>query len=707
MDNKRFSLAFDLLANTSQSIFLTGKAGTGKTTFLKYVNEHVYKNKIITASTGIAAINAGGVTIHSLLQLPPETFIPDYEGKKKLDHHLKLHETKIELLRKMELMIIDEISMVRADLLDAVDYTLKRYRNNSKPFGGVQMLFIGDLFQLPPIVSQQEWAKLKDYYHSSLFFDALVLRELPLVSIELDKVYRQQDPVFVELLNRVRNNCVRQTDLDTLNQRYDPYLSDEIGTDAVILTTHNQQADTINKEKLESIDSEPKIYQAVIRGEFNENAYPADFELALKENAQVMFIKNEVGELKRYYNGKIGRISSLDDDMVCVECANGELIELEKVIWRNVRYQLNKDTEEIEEQELGIFAQFPIRLAWAVTIHKSQGLTFDRIVIDAAKAFAEGQVYVALSRCTSLEGITLKSKLSYGAIRTSSAALEFQHLLQNEEEIEKILNTNKPIYIGNQLKKQFNIDPIIEILRNWINLTSEKKIPNKEDKISIICNAQDKALELQNVADRFIKQIDAILNYNDLNILRDRVGKASEYFFKEAFLNIIQPLHEYVLSIENMSKVKKYLDESRNYLKNLKSLIFKFTEIYYGNENLTKHIVFPSFTLPEPKKEKQVEKEKTNQITLKLVKQGKSVSKIAQERNLTESTIQSHILDFTRTGEIIPSEIIAKRKVDFLTKELKPYTNNKSLTELKNLLPEEYSFFEIRIVLDYLRLTNN
>ena len=704
MDNKRFSLAFDLIANTSQSVFLTGKAGTGKTTFLRYINEHVYKNKIITASTGIAAINAGGVTIHSLLQLPPETFMPNYEGKKKLDHHLKLHDKKIELLKALELMIIDEVSMVRADLIDAIDYTLKRYRNNSKPFGGVQMLFIGDLFQLPPIVSHQEWENLKMFYPSSLFFDALILREHPIVPIELNKVYRQEDPIFVELLNKVRNNCVNQYDLDMINKRYDADILEEAREeDAIVLTTHNNQAEKINNEELEKLSGEFRKYNAFIQGEFNENAYPADYQLQLKENAQVMFIKNEVGELKRYYNGKIGRIVGLDDEMICVQCANGEIIELEKVTWRNVKYELNKETEEIEEKELGAFAQFPIRLAWAVTIHKSQGLTFEHVVIDAAKAFAEGQVYVALSRCTTLEGITLKSKLSYSAIKTSKSALQFQQLLQSEDEIKSIINTYKPLYIESQLKKQFDWELPIQVIREWIKLASDKKIPKREEIVSMLMDIQDKALALQIVAEKFNKQIDSILAYKDDEILKDRVVKASLYFYSESFTNILLPLEEYLAELQNMSKVKKYKETAQSYLKTLKSFVFKLTEIYYGNQCLTEGAEYPTYEIKNVPLEEKETKDSSKEITFKLVKQGKSIEKIVSERNLVESTIQSHILPYTATGEILPSEIIEKPKVDFLKEKLKPHLNL-TLTEVKNLMPEEYSYFEIKVVLNYLSL---
>jgi len=460
-----------------------------------------------------------------------------------------------------------------------------------------------------------------------------------------------------------------------------------------------------SKEELNKLSGDIKKYHATIKGEFNENAYPADFELILKENAQVMFIKNEVGELKRYYNGKIGKIIGLDDDMICVECAHGEMIELEKVTWNNIKYQLNKETEEIEEIELGSFSQFPIRLAWAVTIHKSQGLTFDNIVIDASKAFAEGQVYVALSRCTSLEGISLKSQLSHSAIKTSRAALEFQQLLQSEEQIETVIKTHKPQYIQDQLTKQFEWNLPIQTMREWIQLTQEKKTPKQEEAVKLLIIVQDKFLELKVVSEKFIKQIEAILQYNDENILKDRVSKASLYFYTESYSHIILPLQDYLSSINSMSKILKYKEESQSYFRTIKTFILRLTKIYYGNECLTENTRFPEFNIPEQEENVQeYKKEKTNETTLKLVKQGKSISKICAERNLAPSTIEKHILDFTATGKILPNEIIEKPKVDFLKEALRPYLNKKSLSEIKLLVPEEYSYFEIKVVLDYLSL---
>ena len=424
--NEIFTLAADIVRNTSQSVFLTGKAGTGKTTFLHYIRNHVDKNVIVAAPTGVVAINAGGVTLHSLFQLPFEPFIPNFEGKKKLDYHFKLRKSKIDMFRELDLLIIDEVSMLRADMLDAIDNTLRRFRNSSQPFGGVQLLLIGDMFQLPPVVQQQEWEELKHYYPTPFFFHAQALENnLPLY-IELKTIYRQSDQRFIDILNNIRNNRATKTDLDTLNARYNPTFKLPKDDRYVVLCTHNYKADKINAEELAALESERISFEGKVQGDFAENSYPTDFSLTLKVGAQIMFIRNDSGENRRYYNGKLATVSYLSEEKIFVQFEDGSELELEKETWRNVRYSLNADSGDIEEEELGAFIQYPIRLAWAITIHKSQGLTFDRVVIDAGQAFAGGQVYVALSRCTSLDGIVLYSRITPQSIHTDESAIAFR-----------------------------------------------------------------------------------------------------------------------------------------------------------------------------------------------------------------------------------------------------------------------------------------
>ncbi len=417
--NEIFDLAFRFITETQESIFLTGKAGTGKTTFLKYLREHSSKNMIVAAPTGVAAINAGGVTLHSLFQLPLHPFLPTENNKQELLSKIRYQKQRIQLLRKMELLVIDEISMVRCDVLDAIDAILRSVRRNHQaPFGGVQILFIGDLFQLPPVARREEWDNLLgNYYASPFFFDSKAVKEQTPLLIELTKIYRQKEQSFVDLLNKVRNNYMDKDDFEELNNRFIPGFQPTAEQKFITLTSHNAQADTINQVKLQKLQASSFTYQARIEGDFPENVYPAEPELLLKEGTQVMFIKNDI-VTKKYFNGKIGVVTSLSKDKIIVTC-DGEAIEVAEETWENVKYTLNRSDEKLEQQVQGRFFQYPLRLAWAITIHKSQGLTFDHVMIDAASSFSSGQVYVALSRCTSLNGIVLLSKIPSTAIHSN------------------------------------------------------------------------------------------------------------------------------------------------------------------------------------------------------------------------------------------------------------------------------------------------
>jgi ATP-dependent exoDNAse (exonuclease V) alpha subunit len=413
--NDIFDLAYRFITETQESIFLTGKAGTGKTTFLKYLKDNSSKNMIVAAPTGVAAINAGGVTLHSLFQLPFHPFLPTENSRTQLLQGIRFQKQRIQLLRKMELLVIDEISMVRCDVMDAIDSILKHVRRNySAPFGGVQILFIGDLYQLPPVAKPNEWELLNNYYNSPFFFDSLAVKEQTPLLIELNKIYRQKEESFVELLNKVRNNQMSKEDYEQLNSRY--IHSFQPGTEEkyITLTSHNNQSDNINQVKLQKLGTPAYTFAAKIEGDFPDNIYPAEASLVLKEGAQVMFIKNDVAE-KRYFNGKIGVISKLANDSVTVNCDGQDIIVGEEV-WENTKYTLNSSTEQLEQKVMGKFFQYPLRLAWAITIHKSHGLTFDKIMIDAASSFSSGQVYVALSRCTSIDGIVLLSKIPPAAV---------------------------------------------------------------------------------------------------------------------------------------------------------------------------------------------------------------------------------------------------------------------------------------------------
>lgn len=711
--NKIFELATDIVRHTSQSVFLTGKAGTGKTTFLHHIRKTSDKNIIIAAPTGVAAINAGGVTLHSLLQLPFEPFIPNYEGKKKLDYHFKLRKSKIEMLRELNLLIIDEVSMLRADMLDAIDYLLRRYRNIQRPFGGVQILFIGDMFQLPPVVQTAEWEQLKHYYPSPFFFHAQALESYPLLYIELKTIYRQQDQQFINILNNVRNDCATTQDLQRLNERYNPNFRLTGENSYIILCTHNYKAERINNEELVRLPGKEYIYKGLIKGDFTENALPTEHDLVLKEGAQIMFVKNDMGENRRYYNGKLARVKRLKENEILAEFENGEEMLLEQDSWRNIRYILNEESGEIEEEELGSFTQYPIRLAWAITIHKSQGLTFDRVVIDAGQAFAAGQVYVALSRCTSLEGIVLSSRITPHSISTDPFAIEFARQEQDITYLNEILKQEKPRYCADQLIRYFDWDPFIRSLHSLNEIAAEKKIPDQEEIQAMIARLCSKAIEQQEVARNFIKELNRLLSVPepDVNKLKDRVRKAALYFHKDVQESIIAPIESHLDKFKNKAKVKGYLKKATEIHTTLLHLLSRIEHIKYGEIDLTSELSFAKTapTKKEPQKEKPAEekvkpkKGDSHLLSLTLFNEGKTIQEIASERNLASTTIESHLSSFILTGEVDIIQLVPDNKVQYLLPMLKEVDPKSSLSSIKETLPEDYTYSDIRAVLNYIK----
>lgn len=461
--NEVFDLAYRFVTETNENIFLTGKAGTGKTTFLKYLKDNSTKNIVVAAPTGVAAINAAGVTLHSLFQLPFHPFLPTKNNKEELLAKIRHNKQRQQLLRKMELLVIDEISMVRCDVMDAIDTILRSARRNYHlPFGGVQLLFIGDLHQLPPVAQNHEWNILNEYYRSPFFFDSLAIKEqLPLL-IELDKIYRQKEDSFVRLLNKVRNNHMDADDFEDLHLRYDPNFRPDRDDKYITLTSHNRQADQINEQELYKLSGRNFIYKAVVEDDFPESMYPVESELGLKEGAQVMFLKNDLIQ-KRYYNGKIGVVKELTKDKIVVDC-DGTEIEVGKEIWENSRYALNRADGKLEQETLGTFTQYPLRLAWAITIHKSQGLTFEKVMIDAGAAFSSGQVYVALSRCTSLDGIVLLSKIAPSAIHSNENVIKGQQSLSYKGSLPERFAGARQLFTLQLLEDIFSFNDVVNAI---------------------------------------------------------------------------------------------------------------------------------------------------------------------------------------------------------------------------------------------------
>lgn len=578
--NYKIQLAYDFVFNTNKNIFLTGKAGTGKTTFLRHIKTTIPKRMAVVAPTGVAAINAGGVTIHSFFQLPFTPFIPKQNIYENLDDiseigngdsifsKYKLSKAKIKVIKSLDLLVIDEISMVRADLLDAIDEILRAYRRINKPFGGIQLLMIGDLYQLAPVIREEEWSLIKDYYNTSYFFGSNALRNSNFVTIELDHIYRQSDDTFISLLAEIRENKLSTKSLDVLNSRY---ICDFIPNEKdgyITLTTHNATALNINESRLEKIKDKTYKFKAKIIDDFPEYMYPTEEVLELKIGAQVMFVKNDPSFDKLFYNGKIGKITRIEDDIIYVKC-EGDFYEIptKADVWNNVKYSLNEETKEIGENIIGQFEQYPLRLAWAITIHKSQGLTFEKAVIDINAAFAFGQVYVALSRCKTLEGLVLMSKLSSNAIKSDYTIKEFSDEANVNTPDNEKLNKSKFEYQKELIIEQFDFNQIKRQFYYVKKLFAENisKLDTAINELLINIASQAKS-EIFDINDKFISQIkyllkeDSILPQDNV-ILQERVRKAASYYLEK--LDVIFYNNFVDINFDSDNKeVKKIITES-------------------------------------------------------------------------------------------------------------------------------------------------
>ena len=739
-DNFVFQMATDFINQTSQHVFLTGKAGTGKTTFLKHIRHTTHKNCIVAAPTGVAAINAGGVTLHSLFQLPFEPFIPGTSDYRNSKERFRFSTAKRDMLRRMELLIIDEVSMLRADTLDSIDSVLRYIRRSNKPFGGTQMLYIGDMFQLPPVVKDNEWEYLRDHYRSIFFFHAKAVQSVPPVYLELKKIYRQRQQFFVDLLNRVRNDELTTEDLQTLNRQYIPDFKPPTGEKYITLTTHNYKADAINSKELNRLTTPVFRFKGEISGEFPEYALPTEMTLTLKKDAQIMFIKNDTGEFRRYFNGKLGTVANINDDCIEVRLeGSGDIIEIEKEKWVNIRYSLNKDTAEIEEEELGAFKQFPIRLAWAVTIHKSQGLTFERAIIDTGDAFAPGQAYVALSRCTSLEGIVLLSQIMQHSVQTDYHAVQLSKQEKEEAVLQQELEDGKKRFWAERLLLYFDCTDLVDVPRNFYKLMEDRMSDDYyEPACKLAKKMTEQAYEIQKVAVKFQGQLKTIVAQptDDLSLLKERCCKAVTYFHNAVVENMLLPLQKYIAGfrIKKAKTFHKHLceleDDLKLFIENMKKvryndiplakgLVLKIPErdgMYKSSpkekektaEKLPKQTI-ESKPSEKPAKVKQQSQPKS-QLTIPSAKQsfemfreGLSVQEIAQNRNLAEATVASHLAEFVLTGELPVTDVISQETLDELTPRVQAAIaeDNRHLSPIKEKVGERFSYGDIRFVMNH------
>ena len=707
------NLAWQFVKNTGTSIFLTGKAGTGKTTFLRALKDKLPKRMVVVAPTGIAAINANGVTIHSFFQLPFAPYVPN--SIFKTEGIFRVSKEKQRILRTLDLLVIDEISMVRADLLDSVDMVLRRYRDRSKPFGGVQLLLIGDLQQLPPVVRDEEWTLLGKYYDSPYFFSSLALKQTGYITIELKHVYRQNDLEFLSLLNKIRDNKADQDTFNRLNNRYIPNFVPPSDTDYIRLVTHNYQAQSINEGKLAELPGVSRQYKASITGEFPEQSYPTEFVLELKENAQVMFVKNDSTGKGRYYNGMLGKVVSTTPRGVTVKGnETGELIDLLPEEWTNAKYVLNKDTHEIEEEVEGTFKQFPLRLAWAVTIHKSQGLTFEHAIIDAQHSFAHGQTYVALSRCKTLEGLVLSSPLSTNAVICDEKVHQFNMDASAHQPNSEMLSQMQRAYELNLIDELFDFRPIgiaFERITRFIDEHFARRYPRLLQEYR---QARPILDEIVAVAAKFRLQYTQMLATQQGqglgNEVIQRIRSGAEYFHKR--LSLLVEMHRKNKIDTDNKALKKTLKE--RYSDVHEALDFKWNLLKYESREdvsfgigdyLSAKAKLLLGTMdtnkPNTKKAKEVKpKVDTKLATFNLYRLGMSIDDIAKRRELTKSTICTHLAHYVGEGAIAISEFVDDKKRQEITRFLMKHPEErKTASDIKAELSPNISYEDIRFVM--------
>jgi hypothetical protein len=701
--NPELELALQFIEKTDRNLFITGKAGTGKTTFLHKIKSESLKRMVIVAPTGVAAINAKGVTIHSFFQMPFGPILPNQIAN--TNQQRKFSKTKIDIIKSLDLVIIDEISMVRADLLDAIDQVMRRYKNRNKVFGGAQILMIGDLQQLAPVVKPNEWSLLQQHYETVYFFSSKAYQEANVVSIELKHIYRQKNENFIKILNEIRTNTLSDASAKILNKNYNPSFSPSKEEGYITLTTHNNRANLINNSELNKLKIKSAFFNAEISGKFSENAYPNAERLELKVGAQVMFIKNDSSTDKRYYNGKIGIITAISKESVSVQCGEEvDEIVTEKETWSNINYSINEETKAIKEEMIGAFSQIPLRLAWAITIHKSQGLTFERAIIDAEASFAHGQTYVALSRCTSLDGLVLKTPITSSAIINDNTVSIFNESVEENHPDERILNESEKYFQLNLISEIFDYQPLLYPTTRLIDIFYKNQTSIKGDIIDHLQTIKDDGVvALMKVSNGFKNQLlqiseDAILPENSSQI-QERFIKAITYFVLKTKGDILKPLNTITFSTDNKSVQKdfsKQLDSLQEKLLEKLFVLQKLTNRFKVQEYLevrAKAVLQKS----EPTKKKKVVSKRDPILSIKLRELRDEISKdlgIPHFQIFTQETLYAMCDELPRTEkELLKIVGMGKTRVtkygEVILEAIDAYCNENGINKLNEQKKED------------------